>query len=98
MPQPPFLDTRNNSPVAVAICDRCGFKVPWASLVPDGNIHALRVCNSPECRDTIDPYRLPPPPPDKIGLKWARPDVQLTPWVYVPEPVVPDTLTEEEQG
>lgn len=88
MPQPPFLDTRNHSPVSTAICGRCGFIRPWAELVIDPNITGLKVCNSPECKDELDPWRLPSKPPDKIGLKWARPDTDLVGTPYVPGRVV----------
>ena len=60
----------------VAICDRCRMKVPHASLVPDGDIPALRVC--PGCRDDIDPYKLPPHPVERIAVQYPRLDGSLS--------------------
>lgn len=71
---------------AWAICDRCRLQYPYQSLMADGNSPALRVCR--ECRDDLDPYRLPAPPPDPIALRFPRPDVDLG------EPVPPYILTE----
>jgi NAD-dependent SIR2 family protein deacetylase len=73
---PIFLDTESRPTLAIAVCDRCHFKYPWDMLMRDGNQSGLMVCQ--KCRDPIDPYRLPPPPPDRIGLKWARPDVPIS--------------------
>lgn len=71
-----FLDTSNETVCAIAICDRCRVKYPWGDLVPDGNSPGLRVCE--ECRDVLDPWRLPAPPPDQISLRWVRPDAPLS--------------------
>lgn len=62
---------------AIAICDRCNFKMPYIALRADGNSPGLRVCE--ECRDPFDPWRLPPIPPDNFTLKYPRPDVSLWP-------------------
>ncbi len=59
----------------VAICDRCRMKVPHASLVPDGDNPALRVC--PGCRDDIDPYKLPARRVEQIAVRHPRPDASL---------------------
>lgn len=63
----------NSAPIG--ICDRCGFKFPWKDLIKDGNSPGLRVC----CADFDEknPWRLPPIVPDRIALKWSRPDVPL---------------------
>jgi hypothetical protein len=84
---PIFLHTENRPTLSIAICDRCHFKYAWDELVIDGNQSGLRVC--PKCRDPLDPYRLPPPPPDRIGLKWARPDVPINATsTYTPTPII----------
>jgi hypothetical protein len=59
----------------VAICDRCNFKYQHDALVKDGNSPGLMVCES--CRDVYNPWRLPPIKPDRVALKWSRPDVPL---------------------
>ena len=60
---------------SIAICDRCSFKYPYQELRADGNVPALRVCES--CRDPKDPWRLPPARPDAIALKFPRPDTPI---------------------
>lgn len=62
--------------IAVAICDRCNFKHPYKALKPDPNSPGLRVC--PECRDQLDPYRLPARQPEPLTMRFPRPDVPLT--------------------
>lgn len=59
----------------IAICDRCSMKYPWKDLVKDGNSPGLRVCES--CKDPKNPWRLPPIVPDRVALKWSRPDTPL---------------------
>lgn len=86
---PRFLDTTGNSNLAVGLCGRCHMKRPIVKLVPDPNVPGLMVCgdNGPigntygsgACRDGFDPYRLPARQPDKINLRFARPDVPLIP-------------------
>jgi NAD-dependent SIR2 family protein deacetylase len=70
-----------------AICDRCHLRVPWQSLVPDGNSPGLKVC--PDCADVLDPWRLPAPEADVIALAFVRPDVDLN------EALEPALLTED---
>ena len=60
---------------SIAICDRCNFKYPYRELRADGNSPGLRVCE--ECRDPINPWRLPPLIPDAIALRYPRPDTPL---------------------
>jgi hypothetical protein len=49
----------------------------------------LRVCNE-GCRDEFDPYRLPARQPEKISLRFPRPDVSVA--------VDPDNLVTDTQG
>lgn len=61
--------------LSIAICQRCGLQYPYKELRADGNTPSLRVCN--ECWDHYDPWRLAPPQPDPLQLRWPRPDVPL---------------------
>ena len=60
--------------VAIAICDRCGFKMRYGDLEKDPN-NGLRVCN--KCSDLRDPYRLPARRTENISLQHPRPDEVL---------------------
>jgi hypothetical protein len=60
---------------SIAICDRCCFKYNYIDLRDDGNIRGLFVCES--CADPKDPWKLSPPKPDAITLKYPRPDTPL---------------------
>ena len=71
-----YLDTTGMASVAIANCDRCKMKKPYSLLVADGNAPGLRVC--PDCADTLDPWRLPPPASEDISLRFPRPDEPLT--------------------
>ena len=71
-----FLDTLGNSTLSVFICDRCKMKRPYADMRPDGNIPAIKVC-SDSCSDQFDPYRLPPRQPEKITIRFPRPDLDI---------------------
>lgn len=83
-----FLDTSRDTVIGVAECDRCHFKFKTVDLMPDGNYPGLMVCRWD--RDQLDPYRLPPPPPDKWNLPFVRPDVPLlNPYGDVPPFPVP---------
>jgi len=86
---PRFLDTRGNATLGIGICDRCKIKVPLGFLVADGNSPGLRVCPD-GCRDPINPWRLPPRPPDRLTLDHPRPDVPLYPFQPIPQYV--DTI------
>jgi hypothetical protein len=59
----------------IAICDRCSMKFPWKDLRPDGNSPGLMVCAADY--DPRNPWRERPIRPDRIALKWSRPDVPL---------------------
>lgn len=67
----------------VAICDRCSFKYAHRDLRKDGNSPGLMVCDS--CWDPKNPWRLAPIKPDRISLRWARPDVPLDAGVIYPD-------------
>lgn len=62
---------------AIAVCDRCNEKRPYKMLIADGNSRGLRVCKDRDCFDILNPWRLPPIPPDNFNLKYPRPDVPL---------------------
>ena len=74
---PIFLDTRGRSTLACGICARCSRKMSLDDLHDDPNIPGLKVCR--EDTDQFDPWRLPARPPDRVALRFARPDVPLTP-------------------
>ena len=73
---PRFLDTHGNSTLSIFVCDRCHMKRPYSDMRPDGNIPALKVC-SDSCSDQFDPYRLPARQPDKITIRFPRPDADI---------------------
>lgn len=73
---PRFLDTLGYASIAIAICDRCRFKRPHATLGPDINFPGLMVCEE-NCRDEKDPYRLPARQTERINLRFPRPDVSV---------------------
>lgn len=74
---PLYLDTRNETNAAIAICDRCKTKRPIGRFVNDLNSPGLRVC-ADTCADLYDPYRLPPRQTEDISLRYPRPDEPLT--------------------
>lgn len=74
---PVFLDTVGLTSVAIAVCDRCKMKVPFVTLVQDGNSPGLRVCAERGCRDELDPYRLPARKTERINLRFPRPDLSV---------------------
>lgn len=61
--------------VAVAVCDRCSFKVPYTELRADSNSLGLRVCRS--CCDAKDPYTKPARKAENTTLRYPRPDEPL---------------------
>ena len=71
-----WLDTLGNSVLTIAICDRCKMKRAYSDIVQDGNIPALRVCIY-GCSDQFDPYRLPARQPEKITIRFPRPDADV---------------------
>ena len=72
---PVWLDTRGNSVLSVAICDRCNRKMAYVDLYPDPNFPGMRVCK--EDLDQYDPWRLPARQTENIALRWPRPDVSV---------------------
>jgi hypothetical protein len=58
-------------------------KRAYVNLGPDPNFPGLKVCDQ-GCRDQFDPYRLPARQPEKIALRFPRPDVNIA--------VEPDSL------
>jgi hypothetical protein len=72
---PVYLDTRGNTVLSVAICDRCNRKFPYVDLMPDPNFPGMRVCK--EDLDNYDPWRLPARQTENIALRFPRPDVSI---------------------
>ena len=62
--------------MAIAVCDRCNLKMPYNKLRADGDNPGLRVCA--DCRDTLDPYKLPARKMENYLLRFPRPDSTLT--------------------
>jgi hypothetical protein len=71
-----WLDTHGNSVLSIAICDRCKMKRAYSDISEDRNIPGLRVCNE-GCNDERDPYRLPARQPEKIAIRFPRPDADV---------------------
>jgi hypothetical protein len=72
---PVYLDTRGNTVLSVAICDRCSRKFAYVDLMPDPNFPGMRVCK--DDLDQFDPWRLPAIQPENITLRHPRPDVSV---------------------
>lgn len=72
---PVYLDTRGNTVLSVAICDRCNRKFPYVDLMPDPNFPGMRVCK--DDLDKFDPWRLPARQTENISLRFPRPDVNI---------------------
>ena len=72
---PVWIDTRKNSVLSVAICDRCQRKMAYVDLFPDPNYPGMRVCKVD--LDNYDPYRLPAIQTENIALRFPRPDQPL---------------------
>jgi hypothetical protein len=72
---PVYLDTRGNSVLSVAICDRCSRKFAYTELMPDPNFPGMRVCK--DDLDKFDPWRLPARQTENIALRFARPDLSV---------------------
>ena len=70
-----YLDTRGNSVLSVAICDRCSRKFPYVDLMPDPNFPGMRVCK--DDLDQFDPWRLPARQTENIALRFPRPDTSI---------------------
>jgi len=72
---PVYIDTRGNSVLSVAICDRCSRKFAYVDLMPDPNFPGMRVCK--DDKDNFDPWRLPALQTENIALRFPRPDVSI---------------------
>lgn len=70
-----YLDTRGNSVLSVAVCDRCNRKMAYTDLYPDPNFPGMRVCK--DDLDQFDPWRLPARQTENITLRFPRPDVSV---------------------
>lgn len=73
---PKWLNTSGNTVLSIAICDRCKMKRAYSDIRPDGNIPGIRVCGE-GCSDQFDPYRLPARQPERISLRFPRPDADV---------------------
>ncbi len=73
---PKWLETTGNTVLSIAICDRCKMKRAYSEIRPDGNIPGIRVCGQ-GCSDQFDPYRLPARQPERISLRFPRPDADI---------------------
>ena len=71
-----WLDTRGNTVLSIAICDRCKMKRAYDEIGTDRNLSGLRVCNF-GCNGERDPYRLPARQPEKISIRFPRPDADV---------------------
>ena len=72
---PVYLDTRGNSVLSVAVCDRCRRKFAYTDLMPDPNFPGMRVCK--DDLDNYDPWRLPARQTENIALRFPRPDTNI---------------------
>ena len=72
---PVYIDTRGNSVLSVAVCDRCNRKFGYTELMPDPNFPGMRVCK--DDLDNFDPWRLPALQTENIALRFPRPDVSV---------------------
>jgi hypothetical protein len=72
---PVYLDTRANTVLSIAICDRCNRKFGYTELMPDPNFPGMRVCK--DDLDKFDPWRLPARQTENIALRFPRPDVSI---------------------
>jgi hypothetical protein len=72
---PIYLDTRGNSVLSVAVCDRCRKKFAYTDLYPDPNFPGMRVCK--DDLDNFDPWRLPARQTENIALRFPRPDTNI---------------------
>lgn len=69
-----FLNTLGKSNLAIAICQRCSFKMAHADMVRDPNT-GLRM--HAHCADAPDEDRRPEREPDRIALSFVLPDTYI---------------------
>ena len=84
---PIFLDTTGEPTLGIAVCARCGIKMPRARLSSDPNYPGLMVCS--DDLDTLDPWRLAPRAEDQLVMEWVRPDVAIDGYGSTPVYVKP---------
>jgi hypothetical protein len=70
-----YCDTRGQSVLSVAVCDRCNRKMSYTLLKSDPNFPGLMVC--PDDLDQFDPWRLAAIQTENITLRHPRPDVSV---------------------
>lgn len=70
-----YLNTLGEANLAIFICPRCKFKRKIGDMVTDPNTQ-LKVCRF-GCQDQKDPYRLPSRKPEKISIRYPRPEEPL---------------------
>lgn len=70
-----FLDTRGETTLAIAVCDRCNRKVFYSELRSDPNFPGMRVCRDDV--DDLDPWRLAARETEVVTLRHPRPDVSV---------------------
>ena len=78
-----WLNTRGNTVLNIAICDRCKMKRAHSVMRSDPNFPGLRVCDQ-GCADQKDPYRLAARKTERINIRFPRPDDSVA--------VVPDAI------
>jgi hypothetical protein len=96
---PKWLDTKGDSVLSIFVCDRCHMKRKYSDMRPDGNIPAIKVC-SESCSDSFDPYRLPARQPEKISIRFPRPDADVAQYndAITTDPNVVNTPNNVTQG
>ena len=70
-----YLNTLVKTTLGIGIYGRCSRKFSLDDLYSDPNYPGLKVCEAD--RDEYDPYRLPARQPEKIALRFARPDTPI---------------------
>lgn len=71
-----WLDTSSEPTCGIAVCARCGAKLPIGALSSDPNAPGLMVCV--DDLDELDPYRLPARQTEDVTLPFARPDTDIS--------------------
>ena len=84
-----YCDTRGQSVLSVAVCDRCNRKMSYTLLKSYPNFPGLMVC--PDDLDQFDPWRLAAIQTENITLRHPRPDVSIAlPGHSLPIPNAPN--------
>lgn len=74
---PRFLNPTGRRTYQLVHCDRCARKLFASQVRSDGDNPALKVCRA--CRDSIDPWKLPPRKADDYAVPGATPNTILQP-------------------